>query len=335
VSTAKSLRINRLFEIVMLVQSSPAMNPAALADACGVQRRTVFRDLEVLQEAGVPIFFDEATRGYQIRRDFFLPPVQLTFDEAVALCSLVQHMAEDGQLPMLEPAARAIRKVRTGLPPVLQDTLARLDDRVHVQLAANMGSEGIEQVYKRVQQAITSRRQLQCRYDSVHPSKAGEVEAAGDGEFLFAPYSLFYNQRAWYAIGRRSDRDELRTLKLNRFTRVTPTDRPYMIPDDFSLPSYLGNAWRMVRGDGVTYDVELHFDAEFAENIADTQWHPTQQIEHLDNGDIRFTCQVDGLDEIIWWILSMGPHCKVIQPQRLVERVRREAEKMVQLYGPR
>jgi predicted DNA-binding transcriptional regulator YafY len=37
--------------------------------------------------------------------------------------------------------------------------------------------------------------------------------------------------------------------------------------------------------------------------------------------DIRFT--VDGLEEIVWWVLSYGPHCRVMEPGELRERVRR------------
>ncbi len=70
----------------------------------------------------------------------------------------------------------------------------------------------------------------------------------------------------------------------------------------FSLEDHLGNAWRMICGQK-TYEVELLFDADFAENIADTARHKTQKIDWLEDGSIRFRCKVDGLDEIQWWIL--------------------------------
>jgi hypothetical protein len=52
----------------------------------------------------------------------------------------------------------------------------------------------------------------------------------------------------------------------------------------------------------------------FAETIADTHWHSTQQIEWLEDKSIRFQCQVDGLEEIVWWVLSMGPYYQVESP---------------------
>jgi len=139
--------------------------------------------------------------------------------------------------------------------------------------------------------------------------------------FIFKPYTLFFNQRAWYAVGYHSKHNEVRCLKLNRFTRIEPLDQPYTIPKSFSLAAHLGNAWRMMRGDK-TFKVELHFDPEFAETIADTHWHSTQEVIWNEDESITFRCKVDGLDEIVWWVLSMGPHCTVQKPKELIELVR-------------
>ena len=79
-------------------------------------------------------------------------------------------------------------------------------------------------------------------------------------------------------------------------------------------------------------EVVLEFDASFAETIADTAWHRTQRIEHLDDGGIVFRCTVDGLDEIVWWVLSMGSACRVIEPPELRERVREQASSVAAMY---
>ncbi|MFP3345701.1 WYL domain-containing protein, partial [Halomonas sp. SIMBA_159] len=72
------------------------------------------------------------------------------------------------------------------------------------------------------------------------------------------PYRLWFEQRAWYALGHHETHGELRCLKLNRFAAVEPTEQPYAIPDDFTLDDYRGDAWRMIRGDRV-YDVAIRF----------------------------------------------------------------------------
>jgi predicted DNA-binding transcriptional regulator YafY len=90
----------------------------------------------------------------------------------------------------------------------------------------------------------------------------------------------------------------------------------------------------MIRGDK-THDVELVFDKEFAETIADTHWHDSQQIIWNDDGSITFACKVDGLDEIVWWVMSMGPHCAVLKPAELVARVCELARRTLEQYATR
>jgi predicted DNA-binding transcriptional regulator YafY len=149
--------------------------------------------------------------------------------------------------------------------------------------------------------------------------------------FRFDPYTLLFCERAWYAVGLHHGRGEVRKLKLNRFSMIETDAARYEIPKDFAVDEYLGNAWRMIRGDK-RYNVELWFDAEFAETISDTHWHRTQQIDWQDDDSIVFRCTVDGLDEIVWWVLSMGPHCVVRKPKALADRVTKLAQQTASRY---
>lgn len=319
-------RIHRLLKILTLIQGSDGWNAKQLAGECGTTERTIYRDLMMIQGAGIPYFFDEEKKSYRIRRDFFMPPVQLTLDESLALTALAEHVGRTEQIPFMSAAAKAIAKIRGQLPVAIRDEVEKISAHVAIQLAAANPPEQSADVYSRMQKALSTKTALLCEYDSIN---AGNEKP--NGQFLLLPYALFFATRAWYVLGHHGGRNEVRCLKLNRFTRVTPTTQSYRIPRSFSLDGHIGNAWRMIRGKG-SHDIELHFDAEFAETIADTHWHKTQQIEWQDDGSITFKCKVDGLDEIIWWILSMGPHCVVKSPAVLRDRVRELARELLSKY---
>lgn len=318
-------RIHRLLKVLTLIQGSKGWTPKRLAVECGTTERTIYRDMKMLEGAGVPYFYDEEARGYSIRRDFFLPPVQLTLDEALALAALAEHVGGSEQVPFMKAASRAISKVRGQLPVAIRDELEKIEKHVAIKLAAASPPEGSADVYEVVRAALASRTALNCTYESL-----GSTSSNGDG-FIFKPFSLLFNQRAWYVVGHHSKRKEVRCLKLNRFTKLEPTHEAYKIPKTFTVHQHLGNAWRMIRGEK-TFQVELHFDAEFAETIADTHWHQTQEVIWEGDGSISFHCEVDGLDEIVWWILSMGPHCLVKKPKELAMRVKALATAMVEKY---
>lgn len=324
-------RIHRLLKILTLIQAETGWNAKRLASEVGTTERNVYRDMQMIQGAGIPYYYDEQTLGYRVRRDFFMPPIELTFEESLALIVLAGQIGDKQQIPFTKAAARVVAKIKGQLPDKVRKELAELDQHIEIQLARASSEDGTQDVYDRVRNAINSRRALECSYESI----ANRDQNDGDPEvFRFEPYRLFFDQRAWYAVGFHHGRDEVRCLRLNRFSKVTPTDKAYAIPDDFSMADRLGKAWRMIRGD-MTYKVELHFDSEFADTLACTHWHQTQTIQWLADNSILFRCEVDGLDEIVWWVLSMGPHCVVKQPPELVERVKELAARVVAHYDGR
>ncbi len=320
----KYTRVHRLLKILTLIQGGEHWTPERLAGECGVSERTIFRDLNELEAVGAGIVFDKKAGGYRVDRDFFLPPVHLTARESMALMVLCEHLAGRGQIPFLDQAWKAMTKIQAVLPIDIHKEMSKIADAVVVQTARSAPPDGYADMYEKIRGAISSRRALRCTYDSLSGTSDGEA-------FEFEPYALYFAVRAWYAVGFHGGRGEIRTLKLSRFTGATLTERPYTIPDGFSLDEVLGNAWRMIRG-GPDVDVELRFDARFAETVGDTCWHKTQRSEEHDDGSLTLRFTVAGLDEIVWWVLSMGPHCRVVKPDALREMVRAKAEAMVGLY---
>ena len=318
-------RIHRLLKILMHIQGENGWTAKRLAVECGTTERNIYRDMKMLEGAGVPYAFDNETNGYIVRRDFFMPAVEMTLEESLALLALAERIGGDEQVPFTKAAAKAISKIRCNLSPAIQQELKQVEDHVAIRLAAINPPEGTEDVYETVRSALARRQVLGCKYDAVGGNHSpGEV-------FSFKPYTLLFSQRAWYTIGHHGGRNAVRCLKLNRFNQCKLTKEPYEIPKGFTVAKHLGNAWRMIRGTQ-SYEVELRFDPQFAETVADTHWHKTQELFYQEDGSLIFRCTVDGLDEIVWWILSMGPHCVVNKPSELADRVRELAAGIVSKY---
>ncbi|HET6248704.1 MAG TPA: WYL domain-containing protein [Tepidisphaeraceae bacterium] len=308
--------VYRLFRLIVQIQGNPNLNAKRLAEIHGVHERTIYRDIDILQGATVPVSFDEDTGGYTIRRDFFLRPIDLALDEAMALLLLANHVAANEQIPHLAQAARGAEKIRAVLPRQFGEWINELIPRLTISLARS-ANEPTADVHEKMRQAIATRRALQCQYESPNRRSPDNDDAA---IFRFDPYALYFGQRAWYVVGHHHAHNEIRTLKLCRFTRCHPTDKPYFIPDDFSLATHFGKAWRMMPT-GTLHDIALHFDPTCAETVADTHWHDSQTVTWLPDGSVNMTFRVDGLEEIIWWIASYGPHCRVMNPPELATRI--------------
>lgn len=318
-------RIHRLLRLVILVQSG-RHRTKDLAEICGTSVRNIYRDLKELEGAGVPIRFDDADDCYRLDPGFFLPPMQLTLEECLAMSVLSEQLGGQKQVPFLREALHAMRKIESQLPAALRDQLDAERRMLEVRTAPGEPADHHRDVYAKVQEAIRGRRAIEVSYESATGQDAGRSTS-----FLLEPYALFFSVRAWYAVGRRVDKDEVRSLKLSRFGAIRPTGRGYRIPKSFSLERHLGNAWRMIRG-RPDHAVAIDFDPEFAPTVSDTIWHRTQHVEHRRDGGCTISFTVSGLEEIAWWVLSMGPHATVRSPKVLAELVRDLARRTADRY---
>lgn len=323
-------RVHRLLKLIAAIQSRRGLSAVDLARLCEVHERTIYRDLDTLNASGVPCVFDHDSNGYRVAPGFFLPPVELTFEEAMAVVALLEEVGDGAQIPFLGAASRVAEKLRAQLPSSVLEAVEPVDDRVRIDLARSATDDSCRDVYDEVRDAIARRRVLICTYERAKPRDDGGDDAKEP--FEFRPHALWFAQRAWYAVGHHSGRAAVRRLKLNRFTSVRVTDQSFTLPPDFDLRADLGNAWRMIRGE-TTYRVAVRFEPTFADTASETRWHPTQEEEwDADTGRVTLRFTVDGLDEIVWWVLGYGPGIKVLEPLELADRVKKLVQATAERY---
>ncbi|MEO1496552.1 MAG: transcriptional regulator [Planctomycetota bacterium] len=312
-------RVTRLLQLLQTLQSGTGQDADQLADACSVSRRTVFRDLESLKRAGVPVQFDTQGRRYRIDSAHFLPPTNLTINEALAVLLLAADDTRLASVPLRRYARDAAAKIETSLPTAMQEQLAEIKEGVSVKPDAVNPLAGKDETYLRLLHANRERRQVVIEY---------ECQTEFDSfETTIDPFHLMFHLRSWYVIGRSSRHGEIRTFNVGRISSARSTNEPFTIPRSFSVTSYLGNAWRIIPGPD--YDIHLRFEPLVAANVSEVLWHPTQRCEPRPDGGLDFHARVSGLSEIVWWVLGYGDQVEVLSPHRLrkmvAERTRRAA----------
>ncbi len=314
-------RLHRVLKILSLLESGRPYGAGQLAEACGVSRRTIYRDLATLEAAGIPVFFDREAGHYRVHPSGMLPPINLRTDEALALVLVASELG--GRLPLLDPARDAAAKIEASLPLGIRAMVERLARTTAIRPAPTARHRGLYATYRLVQEAIRRCQPLEAVYISFHDQ--GQVRTR------LEPYWLLFVERAWYVIGRSSRHRGVRTFKLGRFKRLEPLPARFRRPKHLTLERHLGNAWRLIRG-SPTVEVHLRFSPLVSPNVAEVVWHRTQRLAWDEEGRLHFRATVDGLDEIIWWVLGYGPEVEVLAPPALRERVAEAARRTLALY---
>jgi predicted DNA-binding transcriptional regulator YafY len=320
-------RIHRLLSLLSLLQAGKGFNVEGLAQECGVSRRTVFRDLDLLRLSGVPLQFDEERQQYNLQGGFFLPPTNFTTEEALSLIVLCHELGDQSGLPFLNSAQSAAVKLESALPGKLRDQLRELSAALTITPLPRNPLEGKRPVFEQLREALAERRSVRIRYRSLHEGE--EIRTK------LQPYRLFFSRRSWYVAGRSSLHRATRTFNLSRVTEIEPLEDRYRIPRGFTVERFLRNAWHLIPEPGPDWNIVVRFSKMVALNVAEVHWHKTQQLRWNDDGTIDFSVTVSGLNEISWWILGYGDQAEVLRPEELRRMIARRAARLTEMYQTR
>ncbi len=294
-----------------------------IARALECSQRTVFRDLAVLEIAGVPYFHDRETKSLQVSPGFRFPPLNLTEDEIVGQATANVLTSSPG-LDVTEGAGPASRKLKVLSNEESAKLLAEVE-RVTSVLDLKLADHSRHhEVIKTVQWALIQGKRLNGSYASPYASSPKGLD--------LHPYRLTLTGQAWYLIARPEGSDHPHTYRVARFKSLRQIDKPSQIPEDFDLKDYLGNAWGVYRGEH-RFEVEILFDKAVAKIVTETLWHHTQTIQRNKGDSVTLCFRVDGLREIMRWCLGWSGWATVIQPEELRELVVGELRKALSMNG--
>ena len=311
-------RAARLREIEnLLFHNAQGLRVVELARACGVNRRTIYRDIDLLSDAGVPIWQDDGRYG--IIRDQYVATVRLRFSEAVALYIAARLLARhaDEHNPHI---VAALNKVATAFPEPLAGYVARTAEAVRDRPV----DDSFVQVLETVTMCWADTHKVSIWYRSL---RSGEIS-----QRVLAPYMIEPSSSGGlYVIGHDDRSNETRTFKLERLERAERLPDTYEIPASFDPTSYLADAWGIMSG-GEPEEVALRFSADVTPIIGERTWHPSQEISYEQDGTVILHVLVSDPREMRPWIRSWGAEVEVLTPASLRADLAEEARRLAELY---
>jgi predicted DNA-binding transcriptional regulator YafY len=227
------VRADRLLSLVLLLQSRGRATAQAIAAELEVSVRTVYRDLEALVAAGVPVLTESGPGGgCRLMEGYRFPLRGLSPDEAEALLILGVPgvLRELGLDAALDAAQRQIR-VTAGGQDLNGATL------VHLDMPRWFGSQEDVPCLRDLARALRSGRRLALGYRP--PGDPGDAEPR-----VVGPLGLVNKAGLWYLVaapvGRGHDQPGVRVFRVARIASARPLAGPFERPADFELAAF----WR-------------------------------------------------------------------------------------------
>ena len=284
-----STRTERLRQLEELLASAPqGLSAIDLAGRLGVDRRTVYRDLDFLSTQDIPLWQDDGRFGVQRTR--YLATIRLSLHEALALVLaglLLSRTIDERNVHVIA----ALRRLATVMPGSLAANLERAANRVQGR------GDGHQQVgiLEAIAEGWATGHKVRVMYRS---PRSGELRPR-----VIAPYTLEPTAAGIYVIGHDSWANDIRTFKIERLERADLLDEPYVVPADFDPEAYLATSWGIMTSRDM-FEVVLRFSSAATAHIRERCWHPTQTIDFTPDGGCVLRVQVSEPMEMQPWIRS-------------------------------
>jgi predicted DNA-binding transcriptional regulator YafY len=308
------MRASRLVSLLLLLQNRGQLTAAELARELEVSERTVFRDVDALAAAGVPIYAERGPHGgVRLVEGYRTRLTGMTEDEAGALflSGLPGPAAELG-LGTVMTAARL--KVLAALPTELRARANRLVERFYLDAAAwFQGGEAVPHL-PALAEAVWESEAIKVAYD-----RGDEV-----AERVVEPLGLVLKAGIWYVVARRDG--EVRTYRASRIQSLEGLERRFERPAGFDLASYWLESSAAWERDVPRLEVDVRVDPPYLEALAEQIGAESfGAAEHLDGDDpdgwtrlrLRLTYPHDAPARL----LGLGAHLEVLAPAATRQRV--------------
>ncbi|UKY52623.1 helix-turn-helix transcriptional regulator [Streptomyces inhibens] len=336
------MRASRLLSILLLLQTRERMTAQELADALEVSVRTVYRDMESLGAAGVPLYGEPGhDGGYRLLGGFRTRLTGLTGDEADALF-LTGLPAAAADLGLGAVVTAAQLKLMAALPAELRDRAGRITERFHLD-APGWYRDGERTPHlTAVADAVWHQRAVRMRY--LRWAEPHEVSRT------VWPYGLVLKAGHWYLVaagagervraGGTDDPAGPRTYRIARIMELHVLDERFERPDGFDLAGH----WKRYLE---SFETRRHQDeatVRLAPGTLDRLphlWNPamTEAARRTAarpdaEGWIRVTVPIESVAQALPELLKLGADAEVLAPAGLRAQLARTLTAMARRYRP-
>lgn len=288
--------------------------------------RTLRRDLEALQQAGVPLFDEKGEDGktyWTVPDEYKKTPIPLTPSELFALqCG--KNLLKPLEGTFISESIRSLyQKLSPNLLPANKTTFDQLQKDIHIAPSYSKEFQDNGQFIEIIKEALEENKVINMSYTPLRTNRPLKKK--------INPYGLWYQNGIFYLIGYCHQQKDFRTYVVDRIKSIKMTDEVFTPDLYFKVDEYFKDAFGVFRGKPER--VELIFDKPASKWVRERRWHSSQELASLPGDQIKLRFRVAVTPELIQWVLGFGSQVEVIQPENLRKTIQKEAWKLMKQYG--
>ncbi|BCG59437.1 helix-turn-helix transcriptional regulator [Paenibacillus sp. URB8-2] len=318
------MRLHRLVAILLLLESRGKLKAKELAEALETSVRSIYRDVDTLAEAGIPIVSASGpSGGLSLMEGYTVNLKSLHNDEVVHLYLTGLGIYSGAGTESGHKLQNALLKLEKTLPDAYKPDLHKAKSRFYFDDTPWWSERPAVPCLEKIRSALWKSHKL-----TIHYRKPGGETSVRN----VYPYGLVVKQEEWYLAAYCEEAEEVRIFKCERIVETMQAEEAYEIPADFSLESYWkerNESFKLSRREDEQYPVVLKVK-EPGVNLRDKL-----DILHeaLDKDTILLTVNMYGYEAACRDVLGLVGYAEVIAPEELRTFVRRTLSELQEWYA--
>jgi predicted DNA-binding transcriptional regulator YafY len=315
-------RLDRLTSILIHLQSKKIVTAHELADRFNISKRTVYRDIRSLEEAGIPIG-SEIGVGYFIVESYHLPPVGFSKEEASALLIANKLTEKLTDKSLQENLNSALYKIRSILNVSEKEFIENIDQHIEVFSSSAIQKSNIPpKILDTILKGIDKKLALELVYNSSSKNQ--------DTCRIVEPVGICHYSFNWHLIAFCKLRNDFRDFRIDRIKKISLTDKKFTVENKPSISDYFNT----ITSDNDVFLVRLTFDKNIIPEISQAKYY-YGFIDEKELGDkIEMTFLSNSEEYICKWILTLLDQVEIIEPLSLKVTISDMMKKLQKKYNP-
>ncbi|MEV6714517.1 YafY family protein [Lentzea sp. NPDC051208] len=320
------MRASRLVSLLLLLQSKGRMTAQALADELEVSVRTIYRDVESLHAAGVPLYGDAGpSGGYQLLDGYRTRLTGLTEQEAESLF-LAGLPGPAAELGLGDAVAATQLKLMAALPSSMRDRASRMATRFHLDTPAWYYDPERSPLLGVVADAVWRERLLEVSYR--------RWRAPEEVTRVLRPLGLVLKAGRWYLVAQGSTR--ISTYRVSQIQAATVSEESFSRPEGFDLAAHWAASLeefqaRQYTGSAVVRLSPTGWEA-FPSHVLPVVARAAEESVVEDGGFFVATIPIESVAHATGMLLRLGGEVEVLEPVQLREQIADAVRRLASMY---
>ena len=307
------MKVDRLVSIIMILLDKKRIGAQELADMFEVSTRTIYRDIDAINMAGIPVRGASGVGGFEIMQEYKVDKKVFSADD---LSALLMGLSSLSGMIRGDELVHALAKVKSFIPADRAKEIELKANQICIDLSPWMGNRNIQPYLETIQSALQENKLLSFEYIAHHGNKTARTAE---------PYQLVLKGNHWYLQGYCRVRSDFRLFRLSRMSNLQMKEEIFA-PRDYQKPQ--------LDFDSILETMQTKIKIRIHRSVMDRVLDFCTYEDFSSDGNEYYIVNFPFIDNEYHYdiLLSFGDKCECLEPLHVREKMKRRIHDIVAIY---